>query len=175
MTAGRPVPTGRDGGGGPDRFPRFARAISQSMFIVTAAVGGVRDGCLIGFATQASIHPPRLLVCLSVKNATFRTALRATHLGVHLVPPDRFDLAELFGGETGDEVDKFSRCRWEPGPGDVPLLPECPTRCAGLILGRHPFGDHVGFLLEPVAVWAADAVDSLDTRQAAGIDPGHAP
>jgi hypothetical protein len=26
------------------------------------------------------------------------------------------ELAELFGGETGDEVDKFDRCEWRPGP-----------------------------------------------------------
>ncbi len=174
--APNPAPDGRPvEAEGPDRFPRFARAISGSMFIVTAAAGDTRDGCLIGFATQASIHPPRLLVCLSIRNATYRTALEATHLGVHLVPDDRLDLAELFGGETGDETDKLGRRPWASGPGGAPLLLECPTRCAGLILGRHPFGDHVGFLLEPVAVWAADGEQPIDMEQAADIDPGHAP
>ena len=156
------------------RFQGFARAVSGSMFIITATAGDRRDGCLIGFATQASIHPPRFLVCLSVKNATFRTALEATHLGVHLVPDEQFQLAELFGGETGDDVDKFERCEWEVGPGGVPLLPECPTRCSGRILERHSLGDHVGFLLEPIAVWAANE-ESLDIKNAAQIDPGHEP
>ena len=36
---------------------------------------------------------------------------------VHFVPEEAEDLAELFGGETGDEVDKFERCAWRPGPG----------------------------------------------------------
>jgi flavin reductase (DIM6/NTAB) family NADH-FMN oxidoreductase RutF len=141
---------------------------------VTAAAGGSRQGCLLGFATQTSIEPPRLLVCLSVKNATFRAAERATHLGVHLVPAGRLDLAELFGGETGDEVDKFAGRQLDEGPGGAPLLVECPLRLSGRIVDRHPLGDHVGFLLEPVAVWADEEGRPLDIRRAAAdIDPGH--
>jgi flavin reductase (DIM6/NTAB) family NADH-FMN oxidoreductase RutF len=156
-----------------ERFERFAAAISSPAFVVTAAEDGNRQGCLVGFATQASIHPPRLLVCLSVKNATFETAGRATHLGVHLIPSDRLDLAELFGGETGDDVDKFAGHRIEEGPGGAPLLVECPLRLSGRILDRHPLGDHVGYLLEPVAVWADEVTQPLDIRRAVGIDPGH--
>jgi flavin reductase (DIM6/NTAB) family NADH-FMN oxidoreductase RutF len=129
----------------------------------------------VGFATQASIDPPRLLVCLSIQNATFETAGRATHLGVHLIPRDRIDLAELFGGETGDDVDKFARCRWEEGREGEPLLLDCPMRLSGRILDRHPFGDHVGYLLERVATWAHERFEPLDIRRASGIDPGHAP
>lgn len=140
---------------------------------MTAAAGADRQGCLVGFATQASIHPPRLLVCISVKNATFETAEHATHLGVHLIPADRLDLAELFGGETGDDVDKFAELRFEHGPGGEPLLLECPLRLSGRILDRHPLGDHVGYLLEPVVVWADAEVRPLDIRRAGGIDPGH--
>jgi flavin reductase (DIM6/NTAB) family NADH-FMN oxidoreductase RutF len=140
---------------------------------VTASDDESRQGCLVGFATQASIHPPRLLVCVSVKNATFPTAERATHLGVHLIPGDRLDLAELFGGETGDDVDKFAGRRLEAGPGGEPLLLECPLRLSGRIVDRHPLGDHIGYLLEPVAVWAGDGMEPLDIRRAGGIDPGH--
>jgi flavin reductase (DIM6/NTAB) family NADH-FMN oxidoreductase RutF len=140
---------------------------------VTAADGASRQGCLVGFATQASMHPPRLLVCLSVKNATFPTAERSTHLGVHLIPADRLDLAELFGGETGDDVDKFAGRPCGDGPGGAPLLLECPLRLSGRVLDRYPLGDHVGSLLEPVAVWAEAGAEPLDIRRAGGIDPGH--
>ena len=156
-------------------FPSFAGSCPGAAFIVTAGAGASRDGCLVGFATQASIDPPRLLVCLSVQNATFDAARGASHLGVHLIASTRLDLAALFGGETGDDVDKFNRCRWEPGPGGEPLLLDCPMRCSCLILERHPFGDHVGFLLEPVAVWTVERFEPLDIRDAGGIAPGHAP
>jgi flavin reductase (DIM6/NTAB) family NADH-FMN oxidoreductase RutF len=156
-------------------FAQLARAVPGAALIVTAADGGDREGCLVGFATQASIDPPRLLVCLSVQNATFAVAERATHLGVHIIPAGRRDLAELFGGETGDEVDKLARCPWETGPGGAPLLLGCPMRLSGRVLSRHPFGDHVGFLLEPVAVWAVDPFEALGIDEAGGIEPGHAP
>src|SRR5690242_15425133 len=86
--------------------------LDYPMFIVTTAAGGERAGCLVGFASQASIHPARFLVCLSDKNRTYRIARDATHLAVHFVPADRADLAELFGGETGDEVEKLARTAW---------------------------------------------------------------
>ncbi len=156
-------------------FEQFTAAISGSAFIATAAAGGERQGCLVGFGTQASIDPPRLLVCISVQNATFAAARRASHIGVHLIPADRPDLAQLFGGTTGDDVDKFAGLRWEKGPGGEPLLGECPMRLSGRVVERHPFGDHVGFLVEPVAVWAAERFEPLDISSVAGIDPGHDP
>ena len=39
---------------------------------------------------------------------------------MHLVPADATGLAELFGGETGD--DKFARCEWSAGPEGLPIL-----------------------------------------------------
>src|SRR5690349_14969423 len=107
------------------------------MLIVTAVAGGERSGCLIGFATQTSIHPPRFLVCVSQKNHTHGVAGRATHLGVHVVPEQATAVAELFGGETGDEVDKFARCAWREGPHGVPLLDACPSRLVGEVLWRQ--------------------------------------
>src|SRR4051794_41781759 len=49
--------------------------LDYPMFIVTVAAGGERAGCLVGFATQCSINPPRFLVCLSDKNRTFRVEI----------------------------------------------------------------------------------------------------
>jgi flavin reductase (DIM6/NTAB) family NADH-FMN oxidoreductase RutF len=51
----------------------FAELVSQldyAMFIVTTAADDERAWCLVGFASQASIHPPRFLVGLSDKNRT---------------------------------------------------------------------------------------------------------
>src|SRR3954451_19397105 len=99
--------------------------LDYPMFIVTAAAGSDRAGCLVGFATQCSIDPPRFLVCLSDKNRTFRVARHARTLVVHLVPREATGLAELFGSETGDEVDKFARCAWSEGPDGTPVLDDC--------------------------------------------------
>ena len=157
----------------PETFEGLVGELDYPMFIVTAAAGGERSGCLVGFATQTSIDPPRFLVCLSVKNRTYRVARRADVLGVHLVPAEATELAELFGGETGDEVDKFARAPWRDGPEGVPILADCPSWFVGRVLDRVDAGDHVGFLLEPVAAAHDLAGGGMDFQRVRGIEAGH--
>ena len=156
-----------------EAFERLVAELDQPMLIATAASGDERGGCLVGFSTQASISPPRYIVCLSENNRTYRIASAADHLGVHLVSEESEDLAELFGGETGDEVDKLARVGWQPGPGGAPLLDRCPNRFAGRIVDRWPAGDHVAFLLEPVLAEHREPVRPLPFHRAKRIDPGH--
>jgi len=154
-------------------FTAFVTHLEYPMYVVTAAAGGERDGCLVGFATQCSIHPPRFLVCLSVKNRTFRIARTAPVLGVHLVGADQHDLAELFGGETSDEVDKLAQWPWREGPGGVPVLEGVDNAFVGRVLERVDFGDHVGHLLDPVAARHEGDTDALGFQEARDIEPGH--
>jgi flavin reductase (DIM6/NTAB) family NADH-FMN oxidoreductase RutF len=130
-------------------FESVVRLLDYPLFVVTTAVDGSQGGCLVGFATQASISPPRYLVGLSNKNRTYRLATRATHLVVHVLGAEHHALADLFGGHTGDETDKFARCSWRPGPGGAPILDGVAGWFSGRILERLPLGDHVGMLLEP--------------------------
>src|SRR5581483_10904021 len=150
--------------------------LDYSMLIVTVAADQERAGCLVGFASQVSIHPPRFLVGLSVKNRTYRVAnAGAETLVVHFVPEQAEDLADLFGGETGDEVDKFARCEWRAGPGGVPVLSDLENWFAGRVLDRISFGDHCGFLLEPIDGETHQSESPLTFRRAKRIEPGHAP
>ena len=154
-------------------FQRLVAQLDYPMFIATVAAGGERAGCLIGFATQCSILPPRFLAGISDKNRTYRVANGATAMGIHLVPEDANELAELFGGETGDDVDKFERCDWRSGPEDVPLLDGCPNRFVGRIVERIDFGDHVGLMLEPFYAEEDAEAGQLGFHRAKRIDPGH--
>jgi len=158
----------------PERtFQQLVAQLDYPMFIATVATDRERAGCLIGFATQCSIHPPRFLAGISDKNHTYRVAQDAAAMGIHLVPADATDLAELFGGETGDELDKFERCSWRPGPEGVPLLDDCPNRFVGRILERVDFGDHTGTVLEPVYAEFEGTDGQLSFHRAKRIDPGH--
>jgi flavin reductase (DIM6/NTAB) family NADH-FMN oxidoreductase RutF len=155
------------------KFDAFMEGLDYPVFVVTAANREERSGCLVGFATQASIDPPRMLVCVSTVNHTFPVARGASLLAVHVLGPEQHNLAELFGAETGDEVDKFERCRWRAGPDGVPLLEDCPRFMVGRVLSQHAFGDHVGFLLEPVAVDARKDAPGLTLDDMSDIEPGH--
>src|SRR3954462_12366780 len=136
-------------------FNALVADLEYPMFIVTSrAADGEPLGCLVGFATQTSTDPPRFAVCLSHRNRTYRRGRDSELLGVHCVPADAGALAELFGGETGDDVDKFARAAWHDGPYGVPLLDDCPNRFVGRVLWRSDAGDHDAYLLEPIAAEA---------------------
>src|SRR5688572_30127357 len=115
-------------------FGELVASTDPAMVVVTVAADGEVDGCLVGFHSQCSIDPPRHAVWLSVANRTYALAQRATHLAVHRLGSGDRDVAELFGGVTGDDVDKLARCAWESGPSGVPLLERCRARFVGRIV-----------------------------------------
>lgn len=158
-----------------EEFDQLVAGLDYPMFVVTTAHEDARAGCLVGFATQVSIDPPQFMVCLSVKNHTYDVARDAPLIAVHVLARSQHDLAKLFGSTTGDEADKFSQCRWEPGPNGVPLLQDCQRRLVGRVLKQHPFGDHVGFVLEPLNIDVANNGPGLSSVQVQDIDPGHRP
>lgn len=144
------------------------------MFVVTTAAGGHPSGCLVGFATQTGLQPPRFLVGISRRNHTYRVAVRAEHLAVHVVARRNIELARLFGGQTGDQVDKFERCAWHSGPAGMPILDDAAAWFVGKTLDRLDVGDHVGYLLEPVAGYAPDRADDLiSVSDVLDLQPGH--
>jgi flavin reductase (DIM6/NTAB) family NADH-FMN oxidoreductase RutF len=135
---------------GIEAFEKLVALLNYPMFVVTTIADGTKAGCLVGFASQTSIHPPRFLVGLSKRNHTFRVAADATHLAVHVFDREHLDVVELFGGQTGDEIDKFDGCNWHPGPEQTPILDDAAAWFVGRIVERFTLGDHVGHLLEPV-------------------------
>lgn len=154
-------------------FARLTAEIDTSMLIVTAYGDRELSGCLVGFHTQASIRPPRFLVCISKQNRTYRVALRSEALVVHFLSDADADLAELFGGQTGDEVDKFAQVAWRRGPGGAPVLERLDTWFAGRPVERVSLGDHMGFLLEPIEGAAHRGHAPLRFHRAKRIEPGH--
>ena len=147
------------------------------MVIVTAAApDGRRSGCLVGFWTQCSIDPPRVLACISKANHTLPVASDSRVLAVHWLADDDKRLAELFGGETGDEVDKFEHCSWQPGPDGVPVLDGVKGWVAGPVVDRFDVGDHVAFVLDADTGAASDASDEqLGFQAVKDLEPGHEP
>jgi flavin reductase (DIM6/NTAB) family NADH-FMN oxidoreductase RutF len=156
-------------------FLKLAGSLDYPLFIVTASDGQRCEGCVIGFATQCSFDPPRFLACLSRENRTYRLALGVEALAVHLVPRSQVALAKLFGGQTGDELDKFERCDWHAGPRGLPILDGCPSWLAGEILARYDLGDHVGFWLAPFEAQHAPGDEEIVYFREVkdDIEPGH--
>jgi flavin reductase (DIM6/NTAB) family NADH-FMN oxidoreductase RutF len=158
-----------------DAITTLVSRADPPLYVVTTMVGGERAGCVVGFATQASIDPSRFLVAISTANRTWRVARSATHLAVHLFGRERMDVITLFGGATGDDVDKFAHCDWSVGPAGIPVLDHASAWFVGIVLERFDLGDHVGHLLDPVeggvGTPAHEGVVTL--RDGETVEPGH--
>ena len=102
-------------GSGLRDVPETGRAARLPMFIATVATGEGRAGCLIGFATQASIHRRA-----SWRGSRTRTTPPgrpgAAAMGIHLVPEDATELAELFGGRPATSWTSSSAARGGRAP-----------------------------------------------------------
>jgi flavin reductase (DIM6/NTAB) family NADH-FMN oxidoreductase RutF len=159
---------------GDEWLARLTGLMNATMLVVTTQAEGHLSGCLVGFATQASIRPPRLVVGLSRANHTFGVASRADHLAVHVLARRNMRLAELFGGQTDDKVNKFDHCAWHSGPEGMPILDDAVGWLVGRTLARFDFGDHEGYLLEPVAGWFPESSgDLIHFADVVDLDPGH--
>ena len=158
-------------------FDILERSIDTPMTIVTAANGTERSGCVVGFWTQCSIHPLRCMIMLSKANHTFRVARFAPTLAVHVLRERDEALAELFGSETGDEVDKFEGLAWNLGPGGAPVL-EGVDWFAGTVGQVYDVGDHVAVIIDVLTnVGNHGRADEqqLPLRALAAVPAGHAP
>ena len=159
-----------------DRFHAEMATLDGPMVVVTARAGADEAGCLVGFHTQASIDPPRYIVCLSKKNHTYRTARDAAHLGVHFLRDDQLAVAERFGEQCGALTDKFAGIAHHDGPHGVPVIDDCAHWFVGAVLGTLPINDHVAFALEPVASGGDEKRGGLLGFQAAKhLNAAHAP
>jgi len=156
-------------------FADFVSPLDYPMFVLTLHGGPRfgRAGCLVGFATQCSIAPPRFLVCLSKKNHTFRASARARFVAVHVLRHTDRHLAELFGAQTGDDIDKFARCQWTEGPHNIPILDDCQRWFVGRIEARTDLGDHQVLTLLPVQLGGDSAAAPLMFSDVRDLDAGH--
>jgi flavin reductase (DIM6/NTAB) family NADH-FMN oxidoreductase RutF len=157
-----------------DGFGALMSALDPPLAVVTTAAAGERAGCLVSFHTQSSMSPQRYCVFLSKANHTYGVALRASHLAIHFLAAGDVPLADLFGGQTGDTVDKFAGLPVTDGPGGVPLLAQCPRWLAARRIALlDDGGDHVTVLTEPVAVQLSGPFIPLRVAEAGHIRPGH--
>ncbi|MEU0967303.1 flavin reductase family protein [Streptomyces sp. NPDC005917] len=151
----------------------FVSRLNTEMCVVTAAAGEERSGCLVGFFSQCSIRPVRFTVWLSTANHTYELARTADHLAVHLLTREQHELAALFGGECGRQVDKFAHVPWTRGHGGAVVLEDAAAWFVGTIERQVEGGDHVGFVVAPVQWGERTGGQVLRLHECLGITPGH--
>ena len=156
-----------------DAFNEIMGDLEFPMIVVTANDGEARAGCLVGFSAQCSIDPPRFMVWISKKNHTHRVARGAEVLAVHFPDAGQRDLAELFGTNSGDDVDKFASCPWSEDEHGAVVLEGVERWFTGRVTETLDSGDHVGFLLQPLSGSAGPWGGQLGFQAVKDLDPGH--
>lgn len=157
-----------------EAFDELVDRPDPAMVVVTTAAGGERSGCLVGFHAQVSIDPRRYGVLISKANHTHGVIGRADHAAVHFLDASDRDLAERFGGHTGDREDKFEGLELEEGPGGVPLLAASRHRFAARrVAVIDPGGDHALVVLDPEEVRSEGSFEPMRLTDVEDITPGH--
>ena len=131
-------------------FNAIVGNLEYPMFIVTARAGDERLGCLVGFATQTSIDPPRFAVGLSHENRTYRRGRDSAALAVHCVPADARGPGRALrrrDRRRGRQVRALRVARRARRA--LPILDRCEHWFVGRVVQRVDAGDHELFLLEP--------------------------
>jgi flavin reductase (DIM6/NTAB) family NADH-FMN oxidoreductase RutF len=155
-------------------FNELMVRLDHTVAVLTAASGGVRAGCLVGFHAQCGIDPPEYAVWLSKANRTYRVGALVETFAVHFLGRDDHDLAELFGATTGDDIDKFDQCSWVCGPDGVPVLDRVEDRFVGRRRALLDAGsDHACLVLEPLEASVGERA-LLWFGEVADLEPGHA-
>jgi flavin reductase (DIM6/NTAB) family NADH-FMN oxidoreductase RutF len=146
-----------------------------ALVVVTTASRDEHAGCLVGFHAQCSIEPFRYAIWISKANHTYEVALFATHFAVHFLGDQDRGLAERFGAETGDSVDKFAGLDWSLSTSDVPVL----AGCAAVVFRKETMwddgGDHICLVGAPVTVASAAAFVPLRVSAVRDLEAGHDP
>ena len=62
-----------------ETFEEFMTMLDLPAFVVTTQAAGQPAGCLVGFATQTGVAPPRFLVGLAKGSHTFGVASLSQH------------------------------------------------------------------------------------------------
>lgn len=151
----------------------FVDGLDYSMLIVTTQHEGLRSGCLVGFSTQTSIDPWRMLICLSRSNMTTRVVAQAGMVVVHWLGREQVKMARLFGEHTDESLDKFARCQWREDERGLPILTDCPAWLVGEVVSIDDGGDHAGFLIAAVAAGRHRDAEPLTIAALPDLDPGH--
>lgn len=144
------------------------------MMIVTTHHDGVDAGCLVGFHTQCGIDPFRWAVWISRANHTCEIVRHAETVAMHLPEGSDRSLAELFGGQTEHDVEKFERCSFTRRQG-VPVLDEIRTVLLCRVVEIADVdADHLCVVVEPESASSSSGhhvpLRFVDVQD---IDPGH--
>ena len=123
--------------------------LSYGLYLLTSAMDGKDNGCIINTAIQCANAPTRLSVCVINSNLTCEMVKASGHFGVSVLPEDTpFAIFRNFGMQSGRTADKFldsDECRLGSG---LRYYPEAVSVFDCRVVSATDLGSHTLFIGE---------------------------
>jgi flavin reductase (DIM6/NTAB) family NADH-FMN oxidoreductase RutF len=142
----------------------YVSAISRhvsTVCVITTTFEDVRYGLTATAVSSVSAEPPRLLVCINRSSKTHDAILQSRRFCVNVLTEEQRDVAMVFAGMGGKDVDRFATGSWTTLRTGAPVLA---GTAAGLdcMLGESMVqGTHTVFFGDVVATAQASDRDTL--------------
>lgn len=125
-------------------FRRALGHLASGITIVTVlGAGGRPMGLTANTFTSVSLDPPQVLVCVGKQRGSYAAFSPGGVYAVHVLAHEQAGLAARFATPGAD---KFGGLDWRPGPGGVPILPDCLALFVCRVVHAYDGGDHTIFV-----------------------------
>ncbi len=126
------------------------RLTEREIWIITAAAGAERGGCVATFVNRASIDRQRPVIsaAIAVNHFTHDLIERSGAFAAHLISANQIELAWRFGIRSGRDVDKFAGVAWRPAATGSPIIESSLAWLDCRVFDCHPGGDRTYFLAD---------------------------
>lgn len=125
-------------------------AKNYDLTVVTTRLGDKINGQTVAWVTQASINPPMVAVGISSERYTYGLLKESKVFAINFLPKSRQDIVDLFGFQTGAEVDKFKDFKYRSAVTRSPILNDAAAFLDCKVVKTCQTGDHELFIGEVV-------------------------
>jgi len=110
---------------------------------LTVKHGDEEHGMTAGWVTQASFHPPMIVVAVESRSKTIGMIRDAHHFALSVLRADQRDVAEKLGRASAGAPYKLKGIKTKPAPtSGVPVLAEALGWVECRVVATLPSGDH---------------------------------
>ena len=116
---------------------------------LTVKHGGEEHGITASWVSQASFHPPMVVVAVENRSKTIGMMRDAHHFAISVLRPGQRDVAEKLGRSSDGAPHKLKGIKTKPGPvSGVPVLADALGWVECRVVATLPSGDHTLLLGE---------------------------
>ncbi|MGD8605047.1 MAG: flavin reductase family protein [Anaerolineales bacterium] len=128
------------------------RMIPYGLYVLTASNGEKYAAATVNWVTQASFHPPLVVVAVKEDSLAHSLIMHTNKFALNVLGKQQGPMAFTFFRPTEVEGQTLSGEPFSPGVTGAPILDNVPAFLECEVRGIVPFGDHTVFVGEVIEV-----------------------